>query len=738
MKKSKIFIFFMAFMMFIPLVKATRFDYSEFVYYDPVNRVGCSSTDYWTPYNKEIAGSNGRNLPNTCFRFIVITPNDKTGDEYIRLLLDHNIGEASTFDKYRETMDKETAGWEGDQGNVDAITLDEAKNLLKIGQWVEPTMTNPISGDSQYGLFNINALYYVNGVKTEENGFWTSDSKPLNSTDAYYITNEGQIGLSSRKDKRGIRPAITISKSRIKNDRVEIIDISTRLDRTTYAYKLANDDLSYSNKVYLQSFKFLDKDLYIYLAADGSDSHAMVYHYNGYNFSDFVEKKSISNKGTLATSNSDFVYNSYAGNFFFTGFNNFNKVASFNKQFAFNSEYSVNVPINSLVYDSVNNMYFGSSSNRVFVMDNDFKIKYSFDMPDVKIYQGKFYYKGYLYATNYQNSIESTNSSGATSQYIYVYNAKITKNGVDKNFGKLVKKILISGKYGALKSVAFYNQKLFLGYDARAYDSTNTIKFYTIDESKVIVPLNYTVDFEGNINSFNVKITSDSELKQPSDNTWSLSDDKLSVSKKFNGETSAVEVEICDNFNNCANVNFSVEDTSLPKDDTVIVSIDNKDYVIEKGKTLNDLPKEGRRYLQELLTEVPGGLEARIVSSAHKGEITLNTPINEDTEIEIMYVESSEDNGNSSGSTGGSSGGSGSENSGSTGSGSTEGSNGSSEGSQTGNGTGDSQNGNSTDSTGKDVPFTGATLPVVLILTLVFLFIIAKFEIKKYKKFYRI
>ena len=86
----------MAFMMFIPLVKATRFDYSEFVYYDPVNRVGCSSTDYWTPYNKEIAGSNGRNLPNTCFRFIVITPNDKTGDEYIRLLLDHNIGEAST------------------------------------------------------------------------------------------------------------------------------------------------------------------------------------------------------------------------------------------------------------------------------------------------------------------------------------------------------------------------------------------------------------------------------------------------------------------------------------------------------------------------------------------------------------------------------------------------------------------------------------------------------------------
>ena len=58
-----------------------KYTLEDYVFFDPVSSSPCDYTNYWTPYNQN----------TTCYRFVVLNPNDTASEPTIKVLLDHDV-----------------------------------------------------------------------------------------------------------------------------------------------------------------------------------------------------------------------------------------------------------------------------------------------------------------------------------------------------------------------------------------------------------------------------------------------------------------------------------------------------------------------------------------------------------------------------------------------------------------------------------------------------------------------
>ena len=67
-----------------------KYTLEDYVFFDPVSSSPCDYTNYWTPYNQN----------TTCYRFVVLNPNDTASEATIKVLLDHDVdyGTEKIFD----------------------------------------------------------------------------------------------------------------------------------------------------------------------------------------------------------------------------------------------------------------------------------------------------------------------------------------------------------------------------------------------------------------------------------------------------------------------------------------------------------------------------------------------------------------------------------------------------------------------------------------------------------------
>ena len=76
----------------------TSYTLEDYAYFDPLTTNPCNETNYWTYYNKN----------TSCYRFIVLNPNDSASNETLKVMLDHDVGSA-TYDQASSVLSTQTA-----------------------------------------------------------------------------------------------------------------------------------------------------------------------------------------------------------------------------------------------------------------------------------------------------------------------------------------------------------------------------------------------------------------------------------------------------------------------------------------------------------------------------------------------------------------------------------------------------------------------------------------------------
>ena len=220
MKKKKIIIIMILSILMLILgfyllsyLNKTDFQKGDYVYYDPINDSKCSSSNYWTTYNKS----------STCYRWIVL----ETGHK-LNLLLDHNyiFNDGSNTLKYSEIdkrLEEIKNNWKHSKVDVISIktvleymNLDVDKELKKLKNNQEISANDLSSiislGNYSYDSSKNKMIYY--------DGYWITDK----NNSGYILYDEGQIKKADlNNNKTGLRPTIRISNKKLINDETSAI-----------------------------------------------------------------------------------------------------------------------------------------------------------------------------------------------------------------------------------------------------------------------------------------------------------------------------------------------------------------------------------------------------------------------------------------------------------------------------------------------------------------------------------
>ena len=203
------------------------------VYYNPVSREKCTG---YTEANSKTGTKSG------CMKWYVF--NDKEGNATVNVILDHNTtagvaynltGSNSEMKEVKTALENDTKNW---KNTARLITANEVAKITKhptfdatqIGQsWFcldtnQPdgtTWCSKAQGKSEYAwLFDYTYGCTRCGCNTSDSnteGYWTSTQYKDNSTHAWIIYRDSNIGINdvNHSSQIGIRPVITIAKSAV-------------------------------------------------------------------------------------------------------------------------------------------------------------------------------------------------------------------------------------------------------------------------------------------------------------------------------------------------------------------------------------------------------------------------------------------------------------------------------------------------------------------------------------------
>ena len=202
------------------------------VYYNPETGNKCSK--------EAVKSTTG--IKNGCMKWYVF--NDKEGNATVNVILDHNTtagvaynstGSNSEMKEVKTALENDTKNW---KNTARLITANEVAKITKhptfdatqIGQlWFcldtnQPdgtTWCSKAQGKSEYAwLFDYTYGCTRCGCNTSDSnteGYWTSTQYKDNSTHAWIIYRDSNIGINdvNHSSQIGIRPVITISKSAV-------------------------------------------------------------------------------------------------------------------------------------------------------------------------------------------------------------------------------------------------------------------------------------------------------------------------------------------------------------------------------------------------------------------------------------------------------------------------------------------------------------------------------------------
>lgn len=589
MKKTKFLL--LLFLIIIP-VKAKayeKYSITDFAFYDPISNSKCNETNYWTVYNQN----------TTCYRFIVLEDNDTPEKDTITLMLDHNIAN-DTYTNYQTILEKEKKNWTNYQGDFTLIDENTISKFMKLTTRPEISSENPdaISVNNNgrvYSGFMLNSYYYKDGNLTNYAGFWSKDLYPKDKNYAYTITEYGNNRLVDITQRRGIRPVITISKEKL-NKSSSYIDISNKITKS-YSYHYPTD--KYDNYTYkqLQGFTITKDKLVFHSSNNSNPDKGLVISYSGEKFQQLY-KIEYNNTGH----GNDMTYNSKTNEVLLVGPNNHKEIFVYD---ATNMEHtrsysSTNIETNysAIGYDKYNDLYFGFSGQKIYVLDTNLKKMYSFDTKLIETTQGMEYHNGYIYLTTFEAGCPSTYQlwclNTPFSSLTYVYNAKLNSDKTPSStFGNLEKVFYIGPNIGELESISFDEKNVILGYATVHYDSKNTYQFYSTPLSVIKDKPDYKIDYLKEKDKTKITISSSNELSPIEGFNFT---NKKTLEKVIKSTNKDFSINICDKYNNCNTEKIVISNIINQDQNEQNKQNTNDNYSNDKKSTLEEIianPKTG-------------------------------------------------------------------------------------------------------------------------------------------------
>ena len=452
-------------------------DYDH-VFFDPVNKnnSSCDETNYWTPYFTD----------TTCYRWFLVGESDSAEKDSLHLMLDHNVGIAP-FTEINLVLQETAEAWTNYDGEMAVITEDEIETVMKLTE-------RPTLNDDTTGIYNIraparfrtNSLYYIDGVKTNTGGFWSSTVYPENEAYAYEITEHGRNRLLDINEARGIRPVIDVKKSRVtkyssETDATEIIRSADK-----YEFPFPTEPIVGYNYKQLQGFTVTDNSILFFSANNSDPNNGIILSYSGDNYETYdnwVYGEMGHGNGMSFDSKDNLVIvagpNSYRDLWFLNSTRGFVKKVE--------TQNDLGWSFTGFGYIDDQDLYVGQNGLRAFIMDKEFNILYTIETPYDEIVQDIEYNNGYLYATTYNASTcPNTNTIycnyPGNSSITYVYNLKYNDGVPSDDFGRLVKRIYIGPGFGELEGISFHGDEVFFGFSANIgaedYDDVHSYRFY--------------------------------------------------------------------------------------------------------------------------------------------------------------------------------------------------------------------------------------------------------------------
>ncbi len=542
-----------------------KYTLEDYVFFDPVSSSPCDYTNYWTPYNQN----------TTCYRFVVLNPNDTASEPTIKVLLDHDV-DYGTYSQASTILSDLASTWTRFTGNITLADEDTIKNLMKLENY--PTVTNDVIQGlvNKVPVYNLVTNMYV--IKNKEvdshDAYWLSGTTN-NDGFAYVMVDSGDNSLEMKNSLLGIRPMITIQKDLVTKSpsQTNLNSIVNSATEFKFPKSAEYDGYTYNG---LQGFTMANSKLVFGSFNSNNSGKGLMSVYNGNDLATFELDK----YGAFGQMNG-MTYNSKTNSILLVGPEGYSKV------FEFDGEQFEQTNTIDVLYDkysaigfapgntsSNTDYYIGHMNRKVYFLNSDFEQVYSFDVPHYLTGQDLEYRNGYIYCTasdagepnNYQLYGFKANSAR-----IYVYNAKFKRDGTPENgFGRLVKVYYIDninkdnlGGIGTIQGISFDSSYTWLGYNASTYDSNYPYKFYRLNNVDTMISPNYYVTYDEGDLYTTVTIRSDAQLRTLAG--WTLSSDKYSLSKSFNDRKSASNVKVYDDYYNTVSV--PIKELTISKTD---------------------------------------------------------------------------------------------------------------------------------------------------------------------------
>lgn len=554
----------------------TKYEFQDWIYYDPVSgSSNCNASNYWTLWNKD----------TTCYRFFMVDHDDTTSKSTLRLVLDHDVSRV-TFDKVENVLMNTRTAWNDYTGTLGLMSENDVVNAMGLTE--TPTLSN-ISIDADGFVvyrYVANTMYYNNGVKVNHAGWWTSDLYPDDNGYAYAITENGNNRLVEVTRTRGVRPMITLDKTKIASSSQDVTDI-TELAKNADLYKYAFDPQTYGGVVYkqLQGFTMTNDSLVFYSSNKSNPNYGLVFGYTG---EDYVTKVSGTPSYGQTGHGNDMSFDSKRNKVLLVGANSYDDIWVYDGTTLEHTDTIEGCRGSVIGYDGIHDYYLLNDYRRIMVRDANCNDLYSFDIPQDEAVQGIEYHNGYLYQAasafeecpnswqKYCNRFNSENEEVGYDGYyetsiINVYNMMFNTDGTpSKNFGRRVERFVINGtaNLAELETISFHDDEMYLAFAAKNVDSTYTYKFYHFDYDEVANALSANVGYEDTGTSTTITISAGEQLKEIEG--YVLSDDGYRLTKTVNAASISEVVEVCDNYRNCETVNISHEN------DSYSIPVDNR------------------------------------------------------------------------------------------------------------------------------------------------------------------
>ena len=542
------------------------------------------------------------NINTSCYRFVVIDPNDTSSKTKINVMLDHDVG-TGTFSNYQSILNSGTSSWTF-SGTKRLIKESELITLFRFdtddesandnGPYIDNETIKPFSIKPKPGMYITNTKYYVNGVETNDHGYWTQTAYSSDNTYAFFLDEKGNNSLAKKTEVKGIRPVIELDKSLAsKGSYKQTISLSS----TNYVYKAVHHlNSSGNSKLYntMQGFTMTDNYVVFYSDESTDDGKGILYwdkisspnttymypnyyyyaggHGNGMTYnpstrevvvvgdSGKVSKFIINGVKTPGTSNETDYENGSA----------LNK----NENVDFGS-------YTGIAYNKFTRSYVGSNGPRVYLLNSAESIQYSFETTSFGMNQGLEYRNGYVYRIQGDFNCPNTHQTWCLNPgyfaEVYVYNAKINQDGTpNERFGRIEKIYTVDtisalGEKLEIEDASFYDGKLYIGFHNHSEVTASPFKIFSINESSVMPSLelyypSYSVSGE------QLKVTFSAIYDEIYVSGWNISSDNKTVSRYYSKNAGSQSVTICDYYNNCVNKTYNVTDIYNELNPTISVT----------------------------------------------------------------------------------------------------------------------------------------------------------------------